>query len=124
MINTIIFIVCGILLLINALYMLYRLFATTGISGFGVTMHLLSFAIAGCLGVGFFMAIGKVDDYKIIKASEVVQVTDSILVQPKCDTIYLESPMPVCQVDSFIVNGDTLYLKMSISPNLTSKEHE
>jgi len=104
--------------------MLYRLFATIGISGFGVTMHLLSFAIAGCLGVGFFMAIGKVDDYKIIKASEVVQVTDSIPTQVQRDTIYLESQMPVCQVDSFIVNGDTLYLKMSISPNLISKEHE
>ena len=124
MINTIIFIVCGILLLINALYMLYRLFATTGISGFGITMHLLSFAIAGCLGVGFFMAIGKVNGYKIIKTSELVQVTDSIPAQVHRDTIYLESPMPVCQLDSFIVNGDTLYLKMSISPNLISKEHE
>lgn len=124
MINTIIFIVCGILLLINALYMLYRLFATTGISGFGITMHLLSFAIAGCLGVGFFMAIGKIDDYEIIKTSEVVQVTDSIPAQVQRDTIYLESPMPACQVDSFIVNADTLYLKMSISPKFISKEHE
>jgi hypothetical protein len=97
---------------------------TNGLSGFGVTMHLLSFAIAGCLGVGFFMAIGKVDDYKIAKTSELVQVTDSISSQVQRDTIYLESPMPVCQVDSFIVNGDTLYLKMSISPNLISKEHE
>ena len=124
MINAIIFIVCGILLLINALYMLYRLFATTGISGFGITMHLLSFAIAGCLGVGFFMAIGKVNGYKIIKTSELVQVTDSIPAQVQRDTIYLEPQIPVYQLDSFIVNGDTLYLKMSISPNLISKEHE
>ena len=124
MINTIIFIVCGILLLINALYMLYRLFATTGIGGFGITMHLLSFVIAGCLGVGFFMAIGKVNDYKIAKTSELVQVTDSIPAQVQRDTIYLEPQMPVCQLDSFVVNGDTLYMKMSITPKFISKEHE
>ena len=124
MINTIIFIVCGVLLLVNALYMLYRMFATTGITGFGIIMHLLSFAIAGCLGVGFFMAIGKVDSYTITKKSEMVQVTDSIPAQVHRDTIYLESPMPVCQLDSFIVNGDTLYMKMSISPKFISKENE
>ena len=124
MINTIIFIVCGVLLLVNALYMLYRMFATTGITGFGITMHLLSFAIAGCLGVGFFMAIGKADNYTITKKSEMVQVTDSIPAQVHRDTIYLESPMPVCQLDSFIVNGDTLYMKMSISPKFISKENE
>lgn len=124
MTNTIIFIVCGILLLINALYMLYRLFATTGISGFGITMHSLSFFIAGCLSVRFFMAIGKVDGYKISNTSELVQVTDSIPAQVQRDTIYLESQIPVCQLDSFVVNGDTLYLKMSISPNFISKEHE
>ena len=121
MIETIILIVCGTLLLVNALYMLYRLFATTGISGFGITMHLLSFAIAGCLGVGFFMAINKVDDYKIPKTNELVQVTDSIPAQVQRDTIYLESPMPVCQLDSFIVNGDTLYMKISVNPKLYQK---
>ena len=104
--------------------MLYRLFATTGIGGFGITMHLLSFVIAGCLGVGFFMAIGKVNDYKIAKTSELVQVTDSIPAQVQRDTIYLEPQMPVCQLDSFVVNGDTLYMKMSITPKFISKEHE
>lgn len=124
MINTIILIVCGILLLINALYIFYRMLQTNNLSGFGVTMHLLSFAIVGCLGVGFFMAIGKVDDYKITKTSELVQVTDSIQAQVQRDTIYLESQMPIYQLDSFIVNGDTLYMKMSITPKFISKEYE
>lgn len=121
MIETIILIVCGTLLLVNAVYMFYRLFATMGIGGFGITMHLLSFGISAILGIGSFMAIGKVGNYKITKANtETVQVTDSIPDVPKRDTIFLESPMPVCQIDSFVINGDTFYLKLNVSPKFTS----
>jgi hypothetical protein len=104
--------------------MIYRLFVTTGISGFGIWMHILSIAISGCLGVGSFLIINEIDNYSIIKTSEIVQVTDSIPDKVLRDTIFIESPMPVCHTDSFIVKGDTLYLEMSINPKFISKEHE